>query len=373
MLPASHANRSRRRLASRATLSDSPLFVFYEVTQACDLACEHCRACAVPEPHRDELTTQQSRQLIDQLTEFPTPPTLVLTGGDPFKRADIFELIRHAVAKGLSVAITPSATPLVTRQSIERLRLAGISRLAISIDGATARAHDTHRGVAGSFQRSLEILADARREGIVTQVNTTISPANVHHIPRMAGLLSGMGIEMWSVFFLVPVGRAAFAPRLTADECEAAFERLWRESQRQPFMIKTTAAPHYRRFVAQHRTLKLSQDDGHALSTYVPLGLNDGNGILFISHVGKLYPSGFLPMLCGRFPRANIVDVYQNSPVFQRLRNVDRLEGKCSRCEYRTVCGGSRARAYAVTGNPYAEEPDCAYIPAAARKAAARE
>lgn len=367
MLPAPNATRSRQ-LLSRASLAESPLFVFYEVTQACDLACEHCRACAVPESHRDELTTQQSLQLIDQLTEFPTPPTLVLTGGDPFKRADIFELIRHAVAKRLSVAITPSATPLVTRQAIEQLRSAGISRLAISIDGATAHAHDANRGVAGSFQRSLQILAEARSADIPTQVNTTITPKNVRHIPRMAGLLAGMGIEMWSVFFLVPVGRAAFAPRLTADECEAAFERLWRESQRQPFVIKTTAAPHYRRFVAQHRKSKLSNDDGLAPPTYMPLGLNDGNGILFVSHVGKIFPSGFLPMLCGRFPWAHVVNVYQNSPVFRSLRNADRLEGKCSHCEFRTLCGGSRARAYAVTGNPYAEEPDCAYIPAARHK-----
>jgi radical SAM protein with 4Fe4S-binding SPASM domain len=309
------------------------------------------------------LTTQQSLELIDQLTEFPSPPTLVLTGGDPLKRPDIFQLIGYAVERRLSVAITPSATPLVTRQAIRRLHQTGISRLAISIDGADARAHDNRRGVSGSFQRSLEMLADARAEGIPTQVNTTIVPENAGQIDRLAELLARQKIEMWSVFFLVPVGRASCAPRLTADQCEAAFERLWFQSQRQPYAIKTTAAPHYRRFVIQ-RLAQAKRSSREPNRNYRPIGLNDGSGVMFISHVGKIFPSGFMPLFCGRFPAAHLVNVYQDSPTFRGLRDAERLEGKCKLCEFRHVCGGSRARAYAITGNPFAEEPDCAYVPA---------
>jgi radical SAM protein with 4Fe4S-binding SPASM domain len=239
--------------------------------------------------------------------------------------------------------------------------------MAISIDGADARTHDNRRGVAGSFKRSLQILADARAEGIPTQVNTTITPANVGHIDQLAELLSRQKIEMWSVFFLVPVGRASFAPRLSSDQCESAFERLWKESQRQGYAIKTTEAPHYRRFVIQHEDKGVRIGD-RLKSRYAPLGINDGKGVMFVSHVGRIYPSGFLPLFCGRFPAAHVVSVYQDSPVFRGLRDADRLEGKCKICEFRTICGGSRARAYAVTGNPFAEEPDCAYVPGKVRE-----
>ena len=346
--------------------SHSPLLVFFEVTQACDLVCQHCRACAQAAPNPAELSSAQARQLIDQLCEFPWPPMLVLTGGDPLKREDIFELVEYATWSGLEVSITPSATPLATRQAIRRLRDAGISRIAVSIDGADAATHDAVRGVAGSFARSLRILSEARSLGIPTQVNTTLTPANVDQIESMAQRFAHEGIGMWSVFFLVPVGRAETLPRLSADECEMAFARLWRESQRQPFAIKTTEAPHYRRYVLKHQPSKAEQSRGESSPTrFVPMGVNDGKGVMFISHTGMVYPSGFLPMACGRFPREHVVQVYQNSLIFQALRDADRLEGKCHDCEFRHVCGGSRARAYAVTGNLFAQEPDCAYIPAA--------
>jgi AdoMet-dependent heme synthase len=367
MHPTAQPSHRNRQQSSREAFTHSPLLVFYEVTQACDLVCDHCRACAGLEPHRNELTTRQSLELIDQLTEFPSPPTLILTGGDPLKRSDIFELIEYATERRLNVAITPSATPLVTRQAIQRLCRAGISRMAISIDGADARTHDNRRGVVGSFRRSLQILADARAECVPIQVNTTVTPANVQQIDLMAELLAGQRIAMWSVFFLVPVGRAYVAPRLSADQCEAAFERLWIQSQRQVYPIKTTAAPHYRRFVRQRQSAKRKRGGSRSPSHYASLGVNDGNGVMFVSHVGQIYPSGFMPIFCGRFPAAHVVRVYQESPIFRSLRDIERLEGKCNVCEFRNICGGSRARAYAVTGNPYAEEPDCAYIPARVR------
>ena len=351
---------------SRPNFDQSPLLLFYEVTQACDLACKHCRACAQIEPDSNELTTDESMLLIDQLSEFPDPPMLVLTGGDPLKRRDIFDLIGYAASSMLDVSITPSATPLVTRDAIHRLGDSGVSRLAISIDGADAQTHDATRGVAGSFERSLRILADAREEGIPTQVNTTITPSNVDQIDRIADLLTRQGITMWSVFFLVPVGRAAATARLSSDQFENAFERLWRQSQRQPYAIKTTEAPHYRRFVLQHKTRNGGPSDRfRSLSRFASLGINDGKGVMFVSHIGIIYPSGFMPIVCGMFPLDDIVHIYQRSPILRKLRDQHCLEGKCNICEFNKVCGGSRARAYAVTGNPFAQDPDCSYEPAA--------
>lgn len=338
----------------------SPMIVFYEVTQACGLVCKHCRACAQTEAHPAELAKHDSFKLIDQLTQFPEPPMLVLTGGDPLRRSDIYELINYATVAGLEVSITPSATPLVTDGAIRRFAAAGIHRMAISIDGATPEAHDEVRGVIGSFRRSVQILEKARDAGVATQINTTLTPDNVGKIDEMADLFAGFGITLWSIFFLVPVGRAADSNRLSADACEKAFENLWRQSQIQPYMVKTTEAPHFRRFVIQQRTSKKA---GSKPPSFAPLGVNDGKGIMFVSHTGIVHPSGFLPMTCGVFPNQHVVDIYQNSPVFRALRDSDRLDGKCGRCEYRNVCGGSRARAYALAGNVFAEEPDCVYAP----------
>lgn len=351
-------------LRSRKSFDHSPMLVFYEMTQACDLVCQHCRACAQKRSDPGELSTKQSKRLIDQLTEFPEPPMLILTGGDPLKRSDVFELVEYAVASGLQVSITPSATPLVTRDAIERLKFAGISRMAISIDGADAETHDANRGVVGSFARSLEILGDARELGVETQINTTLTPANFDQIEAMADRFSEFEIALWSVFFLIPVGRAGEMSRLNADECEQAFERLWVQSNRQPYLIKTTEAPHYRRFAIQHRPPR-SGSDAASPMPFIPAGVNDGKGVMFVSHTGSIYPTGFLPALCGVFPAQSVVTVYQQSPIFKDLRNSDRLEGKCGMCEFRGVCGGSRARAYAVDGNMFAQEPDCSYIPTA--------
>jgi radical SAM protein with 4Fe4S-binding SPASM domain len=291
---------------------------------------------------------------------------LVLTGGDPLKRLDIFTLIRRAAWRGLDVSITPSATPLVTREAIQHLRYAGISRLAVSIDGADAATHDAMRGVAGSFGRSLQILADAHQEGIDTQVNTTLTPKNAGQIGLLADLLAMQHIVLWSVFFLVPTGRARSAPRLSASQCESAFARLWRESQRQLYRIKTTEAPHYRRYVVQQQSRKaMKTAAARDWEKGLPLAVNDGNGVMFVSHNGEIYPSGFMPLCCGTFPTDHVVRVYQDSQMFRALRDSWRLQGKCKACEFRNICGGSRARAYAVNGNPFAEEPDCAYIPRA--------
>ena len=237
---------------TEADFDRSPLMFYYEVTLACDLVCKHCRASAQEKPHPDELTTEQSKALIDQVATFPRRPHLVMTGGDPLKRADLFELIRHAVAAGLQVALTPSATPLATRAAFEQAKAAGIAALGISLDGPDAATHDAFRGWTGSFERTLRMLDDARELGIPVQVNTTITRRNFHQIDAMAELLAARGIAMWSVFFLVPVGRGVEEERIKPEEYEIAFERLWHQSRQQPYAVKTTEAPHYRRYVLQH-------------------------------------------------------------------------------------------------------------------------
>ncbi|MGF1632430.1 MAG: radical SAM protein [Phycisphaerae bacterium] len=400
---------------TREDFSYSPMLVFYEVTRACDMVCKHCRADAQKTCHPDELNTTSARRLIDQLLDFPKRPMLVFTGGDPIKRADIFELIDHSVSRGITTALTPSPTPLVTSQTLVRLKAAGLHRLAVSLDGADAFTHDHWRRTPGSFARTLEILTDARALGLSVQVNTTVSRANLHQLGRIAELLEPYGIAMWSVFFLVPTGRAQAQQRLQGPEVKAAFTELYRQSAIRRFPIKTTEAPHYRRFVLQQETQAKraaptgqacacggggghghgeshahehadTHEPGHtccgrgdgscrgqssAPATAATLsmrprlpGTNDGRGVMFVSHVGEIFPSGFLPIECGRFPRDNLKHVYQNATLFKQLRDPGAIGGKCGVCEFRCVCGGSRARAFALTGDPLAPEPDCSYTPA---------
>jgi radical SAM protein len=354
----------------RPEFDSSPLIVFYELTRACDLVCQHCRASAQAQADPCELNPEQSLALVDDLARFPSKPMLVLTGGDPFKRRDLFAIIERSVANGMETAITPSATPLMTRRAVEKLKAAGIARMAISLDGVDAATHDALRGVPGTFDHALRILRAAREVGIPLQINTTITPGNYDQLEAMAELLAGLDIVLWSVFFIIPVGRATDGLRLSGEQHEAAFGRLWDLAQRMPFGIKTTEAMHYRRFAMQRaKELRAAGAIPAGPPAKGPrsrfFGVNDGKGILFVSHKGEVQPSGFFPVVCGQFPAQSIVDVYQNSPLFRRLRDPKELGGKCRVCEYRNLCGGSRARAYAVTGDPMAAEPDCVYQPPA--------
>jgi len=353
---------------TNADFDRAPLMFYYEVTQACDLVCKHCRASAQEEPHPDELSTEQSKSLIDQVAEFPRKPIIVMTGGDPLKRRDIFDLIRHAREKGLEVALTPSATPLATRDALQQAKDAGIRRLGISLDGPDAETHDAFRGWSGSFERTLQMLDDADPLGLSVQINTSITRSNVDKVDAMAELLAKRTIAMWSVFFLVPVGRGTALQRISGQECEALFAKLWQHAQTQPYAVKTTEAPHYRRYVLQQEGDPLAGPAGHPGSSRdaghrAPLGVRDGKGIMFVSYNGEIYPAGFLPVLCGRFPEDSVIDVYQKNPSFVSLRDPDQFKGKCGYCEYRQTCGGSRSRAYAITGDMLESEPDCVYLP----------
>lgn len=295
-------------------------------------------------------------------------PLVVLTGGDPAQREDLVELVRYGTELGLRVALTPSATERTTRSLLSSLAEAGLARLAVSIDGATAAAHDAFRGVAGSFERSFEILRDARALSLTTQVNTTVTRFNVDELEAIAAMLEPLEIELWSVFFVVPTGRAQSDDVIDRDAVETVLERLATMTERVPFDIKTTAAPHFRRVLLQR---KARRDDVVGLRAHpaldgisrAPRGVNDGQGILFVSHEGAISPSGFLPIECGNVRTHDLASIYREHPLFTQLRDPDRLEGKCEKCEFRRVCGGSRARAWAMTGNPFAEEPSCAYLP----------
>ena len=333
-----------------------PLMFYYEVTRSCDLVCKHCRALAQEEAAPDELSHENAIRLIEQVATFERKPTICFTGGDPLKRADLFDLIAHAMSLGIPSALTPSATPLATFEAFKKAKEAGVSAIGLSIDGPNPAVHDAFRGFDGSFAKALEMLNYAERLDLPVQVNTSITKRNFRLIDSIASMLTSPAVKMWSVFFLVPVGRGLEETSIEPAEYLDVFESLARLAKEKPFAIKTTEAPHYRAFL-----LKRGEDPlaGRSSRARAPLGVTDGRGIMFVGHNGEINPAGFLPISCGRFPNDSVVDVYRNHPLFRALQNPDNYKGKCGACEYRTVCGGSRARAYAVFGDPLAEEPDC--------------
>jgi radical SAM protein len=356
--------------AASTDFNERPYIVIWEVTQACDLACVHCRASAQPNRNPFELSTDEGKRLIDEVRQMEVP-VFVLTGGDPIKRPDLFELVEYATSVGVRVSLTPSATPLLTRDIISRLKQAGLARLAVSLDGSHAKVHDAFRGMSGSFDRTMDAIAWANEVGLPVQINTTFSRRNVDDFEEIAALLEQKKIALWSVFFLVPTGRGKLDDLLSAEEFEEVFARLHALSKRAHFHIKTTEAQHYRRYVLQQQVAQ-KRSGGNGRDTAAkeadtigraPRGLNDGKGFVFVSHTGEVYPSGFLPFGAGNVRSDSLSRIYRESPVFQQLRDADQLGGKCGACEFRHVCGGSRARAYALTGDPMAEEPCCEYVP----------
>jgi AdoMet-dependent heme synthase len=340
-----------------------PLLVIWEMTQACDLKCIHCRASAQPLRHPLELTTKEALQLVDQVDAMRVP-LFVLTGGDPVKRPDLHEIVRYACKTSLKTSLTPSATPLLNRETIFELKKDGLMRLAVSLDASTAALHDGFRGVPGSYQRSLDMVEWSNQAALPIQVNTTVTRRNLGDLDNMIELMSRIDVVLWSVFFLVPTGRGQTADLLTAEEHEAVFAKLYAASKRVHFHIKTTEGQHYRRFVLQQRASGQPGSMGATdLIARAPMGVNDGKGFVFVSHLGEVYPSGFLPRPAGNIRSQPLADIYHNSPLFLSLRDTSQLKGKCGVCDFRDICGGSRARAFALTGDPLGAEPCCSYIP----------
>ena len=354
----------------------APFLVIWETTQACDLACKHCRAEAQPNRHPDELTTEEAKKLLTDIRRFG-PIIFVFSGGDALKRPDIAELTRFGADLGLRMAITPATTELATEDKLRELHEAGIARLAVSLDGSSAEVHDEFRQVQGSFAHGLRILETARDIGMSTQVNTVVARHNAEDFEVMARLLDDLGIVFWEVFFLVPVGRAGPDDVVGSEAFEEVFEELYELSKTVSFDIKATAAPHYNRVVLQKKKAErrrgerdeasdvLTDGLAHSLSDGLgrARGVNDGDGFLFVSHTGDLFPSGFLPLAGGNVRTHDLVEVYRDSPLFRSLRDKSLLKGKCGVCEFKPVCGGSRARAYAVTGDPLEAEPFCSHLP----------
>lgn len=348
----------------------SPFLVIWETTRACALACLHCRADAISRRDPAELSTAEALRLIDDVRAFGNPPPLfVLTGGDPMRRPDLPGLVRHATSVGLTVALTPSGTAAATRTRLAELKDAGLQRLAVSLDGPTADSHDAFRGVRGSFGWTMRIIEDATALGLPLQINSTVSRLTFPHLRAMAARVAELPIVLWAVFFLIQTGRGAALEQITPHECEDVLRFLEQLSRDVPFGIKTTEAPHYHRVMLQEQrrgpeTAGTQRLSGRA-QLRAPRSVSDGNGFVFVDHVGTICPSGFLPMSCGNVRTQSLLDVYRDDPLFRQLRDPDALEGKCGCCEFRTVCGGSRARAFAATGSPLASDPLCAYQPLA--------
>lgn len=368
-----------------------PFTVVWETTRACDLACLHCRAEANPQRSGDELTFEEAQALVQSVKAFGTPyPLFILTGGDPAKRPDIFDIISYARAEGLRVAMTPSATPLITRSAIQNFAQSGLARLAVSLDGKDTASHDGFRGVPGSFNHTLRILDWCAEFGLETQIHTTVTRYVLDDLPEIADLIAGRAIKLWALFLLIAVGRAARPEvrrlNLNARQFEALFHWMYELTQSAPFDVTPREGYHYRRVLLQRRAAELginvedllakaktnrwapSDVAASARATRIvraPLGVNDGKGILFVSHRGDVQPSGFLNLIGGNIRSQTLADIYRRSKVFVGLRDYTALKGKCGVCEFRSICGGSRARAFAVSGDPMRSDPYCVYHPLA--------
>lgn len=333
----------------------APRRVYWEVTRSCDLACRHCRAEAVPWRHPGELTTAQANTLLERLAAAEPRPHLVLTGGDPLKRPDLFDLIARANALGLHVSVSPSGTPLLTPEVIRRLKAAEVEAISLSLDGSSAAQHDAFRGVPGTFERTLAAGRAARDAGLAVQVNTLVAENTVADLPEIYLLAKDLAAARWSLFFLVTVGRGTVLQPVSPDTCERVMTWAADLPIGKP-IVTTTEAPHFRRIVRQGGR----KGGGHAP------GIRDGNGIMFISHTGEVTPAGFLPLVAGNVKERDPLDIYREAPLFRALRDANGFGGRCGACEFRWDCGGSRARAYAATGDPLAEDPLCDYVPGAA-------
>ena len=353
-----------------------PFIVIWETTQACDLACVHCRAEAQPYALPGQLTTAEGLDLIEQVAQLGTK-VLVFSGGDPLKRVDLLELIRHGKSCGLRVGTIPAATPLLTLEVVRALKDAGLDQMALSLDASTEEAHDGFRRVPGAFQKTMEAVAWAHEAEVPLQINTVISLYNFADMDRLIDVMPRLGIVFWEVFFLVPMGRGAHVAGLSAEQCERVFAKLYNASRTASFVIKVTEGLHYRRYVLQRQRREQGGPIPHALGVHwqgqgpggsigvSPQTVNAGKGHCFISHTGEVYPSGFLPLSVGNIRAHRLAELYRQAPLFQELRDPALLKGRCGACEFRVVCGGSRARAYAMTSDYLAEDPCCAYQPLA--------
>ncbi|MEM4417090.1 MAG: TIGR04053 family radical SAM/SPASM domain-containing protein [Nitrososphaerota archaeon] len=357
---------------------NSPLLVFWETTKACPLACRHCRAMAIPKPLPGELSTEEGFKLIEDVSSFGDPkPLIVLTGGDPLQRRDLFELISKANKLGVPTAVSPAVSHHLTPDVMRSLKEHGVRMISVSLDGAGPESHDFMRQVAGSFESTVKAIRDAVEIGLRVQVNTVVWRRNVHELPRIAALLKSLGATVWEVFFLIVTGRAVAELDIKSCEYESVMKFLLEVSKR-GLQVRTVEAPFFRRVklgawapqdgetLDLYRTLLRELEDlmGPANeeldNLFIPT--RDGNGVIFVAYNGDVYPSGFLPLPLGNVRKTSLVEIYRSNPLLVAMREGE-LKGRCGLCEYRLICGGSRARAFAATGDPLESDPACVYDP----------
>ena len=341
---------------------EAPRNVYWETTIACDLACTHCRADAIRARDPLELTGDEARATMRDIRAMGS--MLILTGGDPLKRPDLFELIEFGRSIGLPISVTPSTTPTLTREVVRQFKELGVAALGVSLDAPTARVHDAFRGVDGTFERSQLALDWARDFRIPVQVNTTVTTGTMPHLPALFDLLKerhAPPVRRWSLFLLVPVGRGVELGVPTAERIEELFDWVYTVADGAPFHVGTVEAPHYRRYWIQRKEAEGMPTGAIAsLAKRMGFGVRDGNGVVFVSHRGDVYPAGFLPHpLLGNVRERPLSAIYRTAAPLVALRDVDRLSGACGGCEFRWACGGSRARAYALTGDLMGSDPFC--------------
>jgi radical SAM protein len=346
------------RVPAHLIFDRAPRRIYWEITRACSLACRHCRAEASPDRDPRELSTTEGFGLLASIAAFGDPkPHVILTGGDPLERPDLFALVKGARALGLGVSVSPSATPRLTVDVVRRFHDSGVDAISLSLDAATAAAHDAVRGVAGCFGRTIAAARAAADVGLMLQVNTLVAAETVEDLPAVHRLVCDLRAARWSLFFLVAVGRGSVLQSIDAQRAEQVLG--WLADLPTPPgapIVTTTEAPHFRRVLLQRRRLT------QAASTRAGFGIRDGNGVLFVSHTGDVSPSGFLPLSVGNVRTDDIVSLYRGSPMFVDLRDASRFHGRCGECSYHAVCGGSRARAWSA-GDVLGEDPLCSYQP----------
>jgi len=338
--------------------------VAWETTRRCNLSCKHCRAVAEDHPYENELDTKTSFKLLEQIREVGEP-IIILTGGEPLLRDDIFDIAAYGTKIGLRMVMAPNGT-LITEDSARKMKESGIKRISVSLDGSTPETHDAFRGLENAFNNSIRGINIAKQAGIEFQINTTITKTNLDQIPKILNLAETLGAVAHHIFLLVPTGRGKYIvdSEINAKEYEETLNWFYDQRDKTSLQLKATCAPHYYRILRQRarKDGKKVSFETHGLDA-VTRGCLAGTGFCFISHVGRVQTCGFLDVECGDITKQTFKDVWENSHVFNTLRDFNNLEEKCGICEYKRVCGGCRARAYEATGNYLAEEPLCSYRP----------
>jgi radical SAM protein with 4Fe4S-binding SPASM domain len=337
----------------------APRVVAWESTRACSYACVHCRAQAQKQPDPNQLTTQEALNLMDQISEF-CKPVLIISGGDPLQRRDIFEAAAYASSRGMRVVMSPSGSN-ITPKVIEKMKASGVQMISLSIDGSNPRIHDDFRQVRGAFELAMQNIAYAKAGDLAFRVNTTVTKHNIDDLPAMLKLAAAVGAKEWDVFMLVPTGRGKVEMEISPSQYETTLQSIYEMSLSSPIPIKVTCAPQYLRLAAQQK------DAAHTGGRPDGRGCMAGNGFCFVSHVGEVFGCGFLPLSAGNVRQKTFREIYQEAPLFVELRNHSLLRGKCGACEFKGACGGCRARALSVNKDVLAEEPYCTYMPAVPR------